>query len=176
MYSCDDPAMRLLSGQRPCRTGEGAGRDVWLHEICRGSGVALQGPRPRAKSPALQARLAELQRKLDQHQYDTMLQGIAEKVGGLRLSDLSSLSPGCSCYRQLQRGVSGNEQTHWACPSPLHSALRTCVLACTGLSQVFRPCVITWMRSAVLHVALKIDRTACDCQVVCLAAVGARSW
>ena len=77
-------SLRLLSGQRPCRNGKGAGRDVWLHEICRGSGVALQGPRPRAKSPALQARLAELQRKLDQHQYDTMLQGIAEKVGGLK--------------------------------------------------------------------------------------------
>lgn len=32
------------------------------------------------KSPALQARLAELQKKLEQHQYDIMLQGIAEKV------------------------------------------------------------------------------------------------
>ena len=85
----------LLNGQRLCRSGEGAGRDVWLHEICHGSGMALQGPRPRAKSPALQARLAELQRKLDQHQYDTMLHGIAEKVGGLRLSDLSSVSRGC---------------------------------------------------------------------------------
>ena len=39
------------------------------------------------KSPALQARLAELQKKLEQHQYDVMLQGIAEKV--LYLSCLS---------------------------------------------------------------------------------------
>lgn len=63
-----------------CRGEKAGGRDVWLHQICSGSGVALQGPKPRAKSPALQARLAELQKKLEQHQYDVMLQGIAEKV------------------------------------------------------------------------------------------------
>jgi len=38
------------------------------------------------KSPALQARLAELQKKLEQHQYDVMLQGIAEKVQHLLCS------------------------------------------------------------------------------------------
>ncbi len=53
---------------------------MWLHKICAGSALALQGPRVRVRSPALQARLAELQKKLEQHQYDVMLQGIAEKV------------------------------------------------------------------------------------------------
>ena len=62
------------------RNEPGSGRDVWLHQICSGSAVALHGPRVRTKSPALQARLAELQKKLEQHQYDVMLQGIAEKV------------------------------------------------------------------------------------------------
>jgi hypothetical protein len=63
-----------------CRRDKAWARDMWLHQICAGSGIALQGPKPRAKSPALQARLAELQKKLEQHQYDVMLQGIAEKV------------------------------------------------------------------------------------------------
>ncbi len=56
------------------------GGDVRLHQICSGSDIALQAHKQRAKSSALQARLAELQKKLEQHQYDDMLQGIAEMV------------------------------------------------------------------------------------------------
>ena len=84
----------------------GARRDVWLHQICSGSALALQRPRVRVKSPALQARLAELQKKLEQHQYDVMLQGIAEKVLGLCCSSsliLGAAVKRCACRMALQR-------------------------------------------------------------------------
>ena len=92
--------------------------------------MALQGPRPRAKSPALQARLAELQRKLDQHQYDTMLQGIAEKVvaPGSLICAVSLLDVGAMYSHNS--GVSWEKQAHlvrlssiaW-CLEDLHAGL-----------------------------------------------------
>ena len=90
-------ACSLIANRECMRRGDKArGRDVWLHQICSGSGIALQGPKPRAKSPALQARLAELQKKLEQHQYDVMLQGIAEKVHCHPAIDMHTAAS-CAC-------------------------------------------------------------------------------
>lgn len=93
-----------------CRTDKAPDRDVWLHQICFGSAVALQGPRLRSKSPALQARLAELQKKLEQHQYDVMLQGIADKARNHLLSQsnvaqgFAEWPGGCGCQNDKGRG------------------------------------------------------------------------
>ena len=92
--------MRIIC---PCRGAPGERKDVWLHHICSGSALALQRPRLRVKSPALQARLAELQKKLEQHQYNVMLQGIAEKV--LCLSSCISIQKPLPCYVKRSRVI-----------------------------------------------------------------------
>ncbi|CAL8469465.1 g9006 [Coccomyxa elongata] len=54
----------------------GDARKPWLHRICAGSSLVLKPPKPRVKSAALQARLALLQRQLEQKQYDAMVHDI----------------------------------------------------------------------------------------------------
>lgn len=58
----------------------GDNENSWLHKTCVGSSIILNGPKPRVKSAALQARLALLQKQLEQQQYDAMVQDITRAV------------------------------------------------------------------------------------------------
>ena len=56
------------------------GQKLWLHKVCADSRVLLRSPAVRTKSPALQARLSELQKQVDQRRYDAMVRDVTHAV------------------------------------------------------------------------------------------------
>lgn len=77
------------------RDNWGENRRIWLHKACAGSSLVLNTPQPRIKSAALQARLAELKKQLEQQQYDAMVQDITRAVSApisLHIASMASKS------------------------------------------------------------------------------------
>ena len=72
-------------GERQVRTasrrqGPASDQQGWLHEVCAGSGLVLRPPKARVRSPALQAHIASLQKRLEQRQYDAMVHDVTHAV------------------------------------------------------------------------------------------------
>lgn len=58
------------------RSSTGSSSGPWLHQLCSGSFLQVDPPKPRMKSPQLLERLAKLQKEQDQRVYDKMVQGV----------------------------------------------------------------------------------------------------
>lgn len=56
-----------------------------LHKACQGSALDLSSPPVRQKSPELQARLAQLQEKLDAQKYEHMVADVTQQVANSQL-------------------------------------------------------------------------------------------
>lgn len=52
----------------------------WLHTVAAGGGLALSPPPPRTRPPELEARLAQLQKRLDEKQYADMVADVTVEV------------------------------------------------------------------------------------------------
>jgi hypothetical protein len=133
----------VLLGTPPCRqpTHWGAAAVPACLQLCRGSGIVFPKPRkPQGKPPELQRRLDELKARLEQQQYDRMVQDVTQVGAGACWWVLV----GRACRRLIAAGTMG------VMPLPTTSGWRLLLtfqnIQCTGLpvravwSSVYRPC------------------------------------
>lgn len=77
-HKCGSPDAHVTCLHRSSQAAADGG--PWLHKVAAGGGLALAPPPPRSRPPELEARLAQLQKRLDEKQYAEMVSDITEEV------------------------------------------------------------------------------------------------